>query len=104
MYKTLEDLFYQLVQKCAMCKADLSNITSESYDHDDGVAVEGYTCNQWAYKTCPHCGYQTSYRKMELTKEEQINQLYREMNYHMKEIARHTALIEIIDNKIKALK
>ena len=81
MYRSLEHLFNTLKCKCAQCKMDLTTEPPMSYDHSDGVeinelAVEQvdktqlnklrFSKPQWAYKVCPKCGYQTSYRKMDV--------------------------------------
>ena len=49
--------------KCHWCSSELET-NPRSYDHDDGVEVEGFERRQWVYFRCPGCGYDWSLRKL----------------------------------------
>jgi len=46
-----------------ICGAKLDGYSIKSYDHEDGIEIEGYTEKQWVYVTCS-CNYQMAYWKI----------------------------------------
>lgn len=63
MYKSLNEVFERLHNRCRKCDANLDAKNPQSFDHTHGLEIEGFNEKQWCYKTCD-CGLQTSYRLM----------------------------------------
>jgi len=50
--------------KCRWCETEIKAINIESYPHEGGIEVNGYSKKQWVYFTCPKCDYQWALHKL----------------------------------------
>lgn len=51
-------------QNCMSCGEDMTKIEWKGYRHDGGLNIIGKKV--WYYKECKYCGYQNSWKKLEL--------------------------------------
>lgn len=49
---------------CPSCGALLSSAEVHSYDHEDGLNLQGFLRPQWVYFTCSHCRVDISLHKL----------------------------------------
>ena len=48
---------------CNICRSDFDKNIFKSYDHENGIHLEGFDKPQWIYKVCPKCGQEVSVYK-----------------------------------------
>lgn len=50
--------------RCPFCGALLASASASSYDHPEGVTLNGFTSPQWVFFSCPSCKLDISLHKL----------------------------------------
>lgn len=60
----IEQMILEQNAKCVNCGRPLTKGSIRSYDHKDGIKVEGFKEKQWVYFHCKHCGLDSALWKV----------------------------------------